>query len=98
MTTLKYIKEVLLEEKEEMSKLGINNIGVFGSYVRGEANDNSDIDILIDVSPESSLTFFSLIEIELKLSEIFNNKIDIVIKSDLKPNIGKTILSEVEYV
>jgi uncharacterized protein len=63
MTTLKYIKEVLLEEKEEMSKLGINSIGVFGSYVRGEADDDSDIDILIYVSPESSLTFFSLIEI-----------------------------------
>ena len=98
MITLEYIKKVLQEEKKEILKLGIKNIGIFGSYIRNEANDNSDVDILIDITPDSSLTLFSLIDLELRISEKLNKKIDIVIKSDLKPNIGKKILSEVVYV
>jgi uncharacterized protein len=98
MTTLNRIKEVLLEEKNKMLKLGINKVGVFGSYLNGNIKENSDIDILIDITPDSSLTLFSLIDLELNLSEKLDTKIDLVIKSDLKPNIGKRILSEVQYV
>ena len=97
MASLDDIKNVLREEKENFLKLGINQVGVFGSFVRGEAGSDSDIDILIDVDPASNLTLFSLIGIEQKLSEKLNRRIDIVIKSDLKPNIGKRILSEVMY-
>ena len=98
MTTLKRIKEVLSEEKRKMHKLGINKVGVFGSYISGNIKENSDVDILIDILPDSSLTLFSLIDLELYLSEKLNTKIDLVIKSDLKPNISKKILSEVQYV
>lgn len=98
MVTIEQIKEVLRDEKVNLSNLGIQEIGIFGSYVRGEAGPDSDIDILIDISPDSMLTLFTLIEMEQRLSERLNNKIDIVIKSDLKPYIGDRILSEVVYV
>ena len=98
MKTVDEIKSVLQSEKDKLNQLGIKEIGVFGSYVRGEAANESDIDILIDISADSSLTLFSLIELEQSLSEKFNKKVDLAIKSDLKPNIGKRILSEVVYV
>jgi predicted nucleotidyltransferase len=98
MKTIDEIKSVLQSEKEELTRLGITEIGVFGSYVRGEAAIESDIDILIDISPNSSLTLLSLIELEQSLSERLNTKVDLAIKGDLKPNIGKQILSEVVYV
>lgn len=98
MLKLEEIKSILKAEKKELASLGIKDIGIFGSYIRGEAEETSDIDILVDVSPDSALTLFSLIDIEIKLSEKLNRKVDLVIKSDLKPNIGKRILREVEYV
>ncbi len=98
MLKLEEIKSILKAEKKELASLGIKDIGIFGSYIRGDAEETSDIDILVDVSPDSDLTLFSLIDIEIKLSEKLNRKVDLVIKSDLKPNIGKRILREVEYV
>ena len=98
MVTIEQIKDVLQEEKETLYKLGIERVGIFGSYIRGEAKPDSDIDILIDVASDSALTLFSLVEIEQRLSERLNNKIDIAIKSDLNPYISERILSEVVYV
>lgn len=98
MVTIEQIKDVLQEEKEILYKLGIERVGIFGSYIRGEAKPDSDIDILIDVASDSSLTLFSLVEIEQRLSEKLNNKIDIAIKADLNPYISERILSGVVYV
>ncbi|MFW5771287.1 MAG: nucleotidyltransferase family protein [Spirochaetota bacterium] len=98
MSELEKIKSVLRKEKPFLSKRGVNTIGIFGSYVRGENNEDSDIDILIDCNEDSNITLFSLIEMEMDLSEKLDHKVDLVIKSDLKPHLGKRILSEVEYV
>lgn len=89
MVTIEQIKDVLQEEKEILYKLGIERVGIFGSYIRGEAKPDSDIDILIDVASDSSLTLFSRVEIEQRLSEKLNNKIDIAIKADLNLYIVK---------
>ncbi len=89
---------VLHLEKERLSALGVQSIGLFGSYLRGEADENSDIDILIDLTDESCMTLFSLIELEQSLSAKFDKKVDLVIKRDLKRTIGERILSEVVYV
>jgi predicted nucleotidyltransferase len=96
--TLLEIKKILINEKDKLSGLGIDRVGVFGSYVRGEEKPDSDIDILVDISPDSTITLFTLVDIEMNLSEKLNRKVDLVIKSDLKPNIGKQILAEVMYV
>lgn len=96
--TLNEIKRVLKDEKVKLSGLGIDRVGVFGSYARGEEKSDSDIDILVDISPDSTITFFTLVDIEMNLSEKLNRKVDLVIQSDLKPNIGKHILAEVMYV
>ena len=98
MITSREIMNVLYSEKERLNSLGIQSIGLFGSYLRGEADENSDIDILIDLSDDSSMTLFSLIELEQSLSSKFDKKVDLVIRRDLKRAIGERILSEVVYV
>lgn len=98
MQEIENIKNILKEEKDKLSVLGIDQIGIFGSVVRGEEKPGSDIDVLVDVNSKSTLTLFTLVDIELRLSERLNRKVDLVIKSDLKPNIGRHILAEVEYV
>lgn len=98
MKEIEKIKKILKEEKEVLSGLGIDEVGIFGSFVRGENSEDSDIDILVNISPDSGITLFTLADIEIRLSEKLNRKVDLAVKSALKPNIGKHILSEVVYV
>lgn len=87
----------LKELKPEMEKLyNVTELGVFGSFVRDEQTENSDIDILIDYKDGTSI--LTLGGLQYMLSELFNKKIDIVMKKSLKKRIGKQILSEVVYV
>lgn len=74
----------------------VNEIGIFGSYVRNQQTENSDIDILVDFSDE--IDIFTVADLINWLGAIFGKKIDIVNKKTLRPRIGKTILSEVRYV
>lgn len=98
MKDLPEIIRVLREQKELLRKDGITGIGLFGAYARGEAVESSDVDVLVDLSDDSPLTLFSLIGIEQTLSEKLDVKVDLVLKRDLKPGIGKRVLSEVRYV
>jgi uncharacterized protein len=91
------IIRILKELKPVLEKdYNITEIGLFGSYLRGEQNQDSDVDILLD--HKSGLTFFKLIDLEKLLTDKFNIKVDIAFKKYLKNNIGKRILSEVNYV
>ncbi|MEE8183073.1 MAG: nucleotidyltransferase family protein [Thermoplasmata archaeon] len=74
----------------------VRKIGIFGSFARGEQEATSDIDILVDFREPVSLIDF--VALERHLSEILGRKVDLVMKSALKPRIGKHILREVRYL
>jgi len=94
MKSIQEIKRTLEEHKEELrKKYKVKEIGIFGSYVRGEQKGKSDVDILIEF--EDSISLLKFIELENYLSEIAGVKVDLVMKSALKPRIGKHILEEV---
>ena len=78
--------------------VGIKEIGVFGSFVRGEQKPESDLDILIDIERPASLDLLTLITLEQELSEDLGVSVDLVLKSMLRPALGRTILSEVQYL
>ena len=92
------IRHFLETEKNRLSRMGIRQIGIFGSVVRGEDRPDSDLDILIDLDKDSSLTLFGLIDLEQEYSKRLGQKVDLVIKDDLKPLIGQRVLDEVQYV
>ena len=98
MVTLEQIKDVLNKKKTYLSNSGITEIGLFGSYLRGDEKPDSDVDILIDVSRPSKLDLLDLITIENELSEELGLPVDLVLKSSLKPGLSKSILSEVIYL
>ena len=78
--------------------VGVCQLGLFGSTVRGENTSKSDIDILIDfnVGQETYLNFINACNI---LQDAFGKtKLDVVTKKGLSPYFGKAILNEVEYV
>jgi len=97
MKTFDEIKELLQRHKETFrEQYGLKEIGIFGSYVRGEQGDESDIDILIEL--EKPIGFVRFIRFENALSQLLGVRVEIVTKKALKPYIGKRILEEVRYV
>jgi hypothetical protein len=91
------IKTILASHKVELErKFKIRQIGVFGSFVKGEQKENSDVDILVEFT--EPVDFFEFLELEEYLENLLGMKIDMVTKKALKPYIGKYILEEVQYV
>ncbi len=97
MTSREYILNAIRSHKSELAKLGISNIGLFGSYVRGDVSEDSDIDILIEFIAEKE-SFDNFMAAYDYFEEIFKNeKVDMVTKKSLSPHIGPAILNEVVY-
>jgi predicted nucleotidyltransferase len=96
METFEQIKSTLAEHKEELrQKYKVKEIGIFGSYVRGEQEKQSDIDILVEFEETADLSLLDFIGIENYLSDFLGIKVDLVEKHTLKPRIGKHVLEEV---
>jgi uncharacterized protein len=73
---------------------GVCFMGVFGSYVRGEQQRGSDLDLLVEFD-DRPLTLLQFIALEHYLSDLLEVKVDLVERSTLKPTIGRHILAEV---
>jgi predicted nucleotidyltransferase len=91
------IKNKLTTLKPELhERFGVSEIGVFGSWVRGEQTESSDIDVLVDFDREISL--FDILELQWFLEETFGQKVDVAPRDSLRKYIGQYILAEVEYL
>ena len=97
MKALEEVKEGLRNQKPTLvAKYNVKEIGIFGSFVWGTQQPQSDVDILVDFEEYPSLLEF--VQLEDELSERLGVKVDLVMKSGLKPRIGQRILQEVVYL
>jgi hypothetical protein len=97
MQTMQDILDTLKVLKPEMlARYPVKEIGLFGSFVHGEQNEASDIDLLVDFDEEASL--FDLVRLALFLEERLNRKIDIVPKESLRAEIRDEVLQEAVVV
>lgn len=91
------IFEILKLSLESLKlKYQVKNLGVFGSFVRGEATANSDLDLLVEFKEE--VTFDNYMDLKFLLEDLLGCKIDLVIEEDIKPQIRERILAETIYV
>lgn len=88
-----------LESDEFSIKEGfhVKEIGIFGSYVKGEQKSRSDIDILV-VFEKGHKDFFNYMKLKSHLEELLESKVDLVIKDAVKERLREKILNEVVYV
>lgn len=86
----------MLHREEFRSKYGVKEIGVFGSYVRGEQGKTSDLDMLVEF--ERPVGLLEFVGFKNYLSDLFKVNVDLVMKRALRPRIGLRILKEVVYV
>ncbi len=95
--SLAHIKNTLAALKPELhERFGVSEIGVFGSWVRGEQRPDSDIDLLVEFDRPVGL--FEIMALEDYLQSAFGHKVDIAVRRSLRQYIGQYILREVEYV
>jgi len=88
----------LQTHKDEMAqRFGVVSVGLFGSYARGEAREDSDIDIAIELKPEkkSLSNFFG---IRRYLEQQFGKTVDLGIESTLKPLVREMVAKEIIHV
>ena len=91
---LDYLHQNLPEFRD---RFGIEKIGLFGSYVREEQSDQSDIDILIQMSPETENIFDKRLLLRDLLAKRFSRPVDVCHEKAIKPLFRDTILNEVVY-
>ena len=73
----KLIFKRILDEQKQLAFYGVKNIGLFGSFVRGDQTPMSDIDILVEFTPEKH-TFDNFMEVAFLLEEILGRKVESV--------------------
>jgi hypothetical protein len=96
MKTLTEIQRTLQSEKPHLrEKFGVEVIGVFGSYVRGDQLPDSDVDILIELERPPRISLLGLVELEEYLSDALGVRADIALRKNLRKRIGKRISEEV---
>lgn len=96
MKTLNEIKEILKENKPILSKkYKVKDVAVFGSYVRGDQNEESDIDILVEFKEPVGFLFIHLADY---LEEILGMKVDLLTPDAIKTNRKSYIMEDLIYV
>jgi hypothetical protein len=87
---------LLIKHKKHLKTLGVKDVGLFGSFVKGKSTPQSDIDILVDFYPQKK-TFDNYMEVKFFLEDLLGREVDLVIKEAIKPGLKKYILKEVKY-
>ena len=89
------IISLIREKRSELAvRFTVQRIGVFGSYARGNAGPESDVDILVDLKEP---TFDNYMDLKFYLEEILDHPVDLVIHDAIKPRLKPIIEQEVVY-
>lgn len=75
-----------------LQQYGAKKVGLFGSCVREEMREGSDVDILVEIEKDISLLDF--IGIKLEIEEVLGRKVDLVEYSTIKPLLRESILKD----
>jgi predicted nucleotidyltransferase len=87
--------ETITEHKKEIKKrYGVKKIGVFGSHVRGEQTETSDVDLLVEFDEP---TFDNFMDLLFFLEELFGKDVDLITTRGMSPYIRPSIEKEVVW-
>jgi hypothetical protein len=95
--TRRKIINSIKKSRARLSSLGVKSIGLFGSFVRGQASRESDVDLLVEFD-SGKKTYDNFIDTCFLLEELLGRKVELVTTDSLSPYIKPYILKEVEYV
>ena len=98
MTTKTEIEGKIKNNISYMQKeFKVKEIGIFGSFVKNEQTEKSDIDILVEIE-KGHKDLFNFLRLKEYLKNLLNAEVDLVMKNGIKPRLKEIILKEVVYV
>jgi hypothetical protein len=89
--TTSEILRTLEKNAPAIRRHGVRSLGLFGSRVRGTAADQSDLDFVVEFETKS---FDAYMNLKALLEQLFDSKVDLVLKDTIKPLLRERILSE----
>jgi len=96
MESLEEIKNIIEQHRQELEeRFKVSNIAIFGSFARGEQDEKSDVDILVEFKEPVGFLFIHLADF---LEEILERNVDLVTEDGIKPNRRKYIMKDLIYV
>lgn len=95
--TKEQVVRTIRRAQSQILALGVQRLGLFGSFVRGEQRADSDVDLLVEFEA-GQRTFDHFIQLSFLLEDLLGRRVELVTPDALSPYIGPHILREVEYV
>lgn len=93
----KGLLSILALHRSDIKNFGVKDLGLFGSFVRNEQKEESDIDFLVDFEPEQ-YKYRNFINLAYYLEDLLGRRVEVVTRSGLSPYLAPNILKEVENV
>jgi uncharacterized protein len=88
------VLSILAENSAAYAEFGVRSLSIFGSVARDEADDDSDVDILVDYEPEAPRGYFRLFALRERLEELLGVKVDLVTVGGLRRELRDQIMAE----
>ena len=92
MLTRDHILRTLADNRAELARLGARGLGLFGSFAREEAREDSDVDILVEL--DKGLSLLDVVAIQQELEDVLGRKVDLVEYEAIRPLIRDRVLAE----
>jgi uncharacterized protein len=85
------VLRILHEEAPKLRALGITQLNLFGSMARGEAESQSDVDLLVNLAPDAPFGLFDLIDVQERLGERLGRTVNVAFIATLRPWLRERI-------
>lgn len=91
---LDFVLQTLRAHADDYRRMGVAHMAVFGSVARGEAGEESDVDLVIEVAENARLTLFDLMDIQEASEQWVGSPVDVLTSRSLKPRMAAEVTDE----
>jgi predicted nucleotidyltransferase len=88
------VVRLLAAHREELARMGVAFLAIFGSVARDEPGPDSDVDLLVEFDPSAVIGLFKFQDIQERLEQILGTKVDLGMPDALKPRMRSRVLRE----
>ncbi len=88
------IIELAKEHEGEIRRRGVTRLALFGSMARGDARDDSDVDVVVEIEPGRKFSVIDHASLRVSLCDIFQRETDVVVGRALRPGFRDTVARE----